>query len=105
MVAWTLTSFAFGVFLANFGVYDKTYGTLAAIITFLIWAWLTNIAILVGIERDSEIERVGVAARRGRSHTASASPRVTGHRGLGEVSRDRPGSGSVAGRGGEPQRW
>ncbi len=57
VIAWTVTSFAFGVYLANFGSYDKTYGTLGAIVTFLIWAWLANIAILLGIELDSEIER------------------------------------------------
>lgn len=57
MIAWTVTSFVFGVFLANFGAYGRAYRTLGAIITFLICAWLTSIAILVGIELDSEIER------------------------------------------------
>jgi len=57
LVAWIVTSFAFGVYVANFGAYNKTYGTLGAVVTFLIWAWLTNIALLLGIELDSEIER------------------------------------------------
>jgi membrane protein len=57
VAVWALTSGAFGLYIANFGSYNKTYGTLGAIITFLIWVWLTNIAALVGIELDSEIER------------------------------------------------
>ncbi len=54
---WALTSAAFGLYIANFGTYNKTYGTLGAVVTFLIWVWLTNVAALLGIELDSEIER------------------------------------------------
>jgi membrane protein len=57
VIAWALTSAAFGLYIANFGSYDKTYGTLGAVVTFLIWVWLTNIAALLGIELNSEIER------------------------------------------------
>jgi membrane protein len=57
VIAWAVTSAAFGLYIANFGSYNKTYGTLGAVVTFLIWAWLTNIAALLGIELDSEIER------------------------------------------------
>jgi membrane protein len=57
MIVWGITSIGLGVYVANFGAYNKTYGTLGAIITFLVWVWLTNIALLVGIELDSEIER------------------------------------------------
>lgn len=57
VVAWAITSGAFGLYIANFDAYNKTYGTLGAIVTFLIWVWLTNIAALLGIELDSEIER------------------------------------------------
>lgn len=57
VIAWAGTSAAFGLYIANFGSYNKTYGTLGAIVTFLIWVWLTNIAALLGIELDSEIER------------------------------------------------
>jgi membrane protein len=57
VIAWAATSAAFGLYIANFGSYNKTYGTLGAIVTFLIWVWLTNIAALLGIELDSEIER------------------------------------------------
>jgi len=57
VAVWALTSAAFGVYIAHFGSYNKTYGTLGAIVTFLIWVWLTNVAALLGIELDSEIER------------------------------------------------
>lgn len=57
VVVWAIASAAFGLYIAHFGSYNRTYGTLAAIITFLIWIWLTNIAALVGLELDSEIER------------------------------------------------
>ncbi len=57
VVVWALTTAGFGFYIANLGSFDKTYGALGAIVTFLIWVWLTNIAALVGIELDSEIER------------------------------------------------
>jgi membrane protein len=50
-------SVGFGLYVANFGHYNKTYGTLGAIITFLIWLWWANVAVLTGVELDSEIER------------------------------------------------
>jgi membrane protein len=57
LLAWLVFSAAFAVYLANFGSYNKTYGTLGAVITFLVWLWFTNIAILVGAQIDAEIER------------------------------------------------
>ena len=57
LVAWLVSSAAFSVYLAHFGSYNKTYGTLGAVITFLVWLWFTNIAILVGAQIDAEIER------------------------------------------------
>ena len=57
MIAWVLTTAAFGLYVANFSSYNKTYGTLGAIVTFLVWAWLTNIGTLLGVELDTEIER------------------------------------------------
>ena len=57
VAVWALTTILFGVYIAHFGSYERTYGTLGAIVTFLIWVWLTNIAMLVGVELDSEIER------------------------------------------------
>ena len=57
IVTWALLSAAFGFYVANFSSYDKTYGTLGGVIAFLLWLWLTNIALLFGAELDAEIER------------------------------------------------
>ena len=47
----------FGFYVANFSSYNKTYGILAGVIVFLLWLWITNLALLFGAEIDSEIER------------------------------------------------
>lgn len=57
IVAWGLGSAAFGLYVANFGSYNKTYGSLAGVIVFLLWLWLTNLALLFGAEFDAETER------------------------------------------------
>lgn len=57
IVVWALASAAFGFYVANFSSYDKTYGSLAGVIVFLLWVWLTNLALLFGAELDSELER------------------------------------------------
>ena len=54
---WLLASAAFGFYVSNFGSYNKTYGSLAGVIIFLLWLWLTNLALLFGAEVDSELER------------------------------------------------
>ena len=72
VIAWAITSTAFGLYIANFGSYDKTYGTLGAFVTFLIWVWLTNVAVLLGIELNSEIER----ERQLSVHQAGAAERI-----------------------------
>ena len=57
ILVWVLASVAFGFYVANFSSYNKTYGALAGIIVFLLWLWLTNLALLFGAELDSELER------------------------------------------------
>jgi membrane protein len=57
VVVWLIASGAFGVYVANFAKYNKTYGTLATAIIFLVWLWLTNLAILLGAQLDAELER------------------------------------------------
>jgi membrane protein len=52
-----VASALFAFYVANFGSYNKTYGTLAGVVVFLIWFWLINVALLFGIELDAEIER------------------------------------------------
>ena len=57
VVAWIVVSAAFVIYVANFGSYNKTYGSLGAIIIFLVWLWLSNVAILLGAELNAELER------------------------------------------------
>jgi membrane protein len=57
IVTWMVASAAFGFYVANFSSYDKTYGALAGVIVFLLWLWITNLALLFGAELDSELER------------------------------------------------
>ena len=64
VVLWVAASAGLGVYIANLGSYDRTYGTLASVIVFLVWLWISNIAILLGAEFDAELER-GRAIERG----------------------------------------
>jgi membrane protein len=57
IVAWLLASAAFGFYVANFSSYDRTYGSLAGVVVFLLWLWITNLALLFGAELDAELER------------------------------------------------
>jgi membrane protein len=57
IVVWVLASAAFGFYVSNFSSYNKTYGSLAGVIVFLLWLWLTNLALLFGAELDAELER------------------------------------------------
>jgi membrane protein len=57
LVAWVLASAAFAFYVANFGSYNKTYGTLGGLIVLLIWLWITNLAILFGHQLNAELER------------------------------------------------
>ncbi|MFD8740440.1 YihY/virulence factor BrkB family protein [Streptomyces sp. NPDC059618] len=54
---WLAASAGFAVYAAGYGSYNKTYGTLAGVIVFLVWLWLTNLAILLGLEFDAELAR------------------------------------------------
>jgi membrane protein len=54
---WILASAAFALYVANFGSYDKTYGTLGGVIVLIVWFWITNLAILFGHQLNAERER------------------------------------------------
>jgi membrane protein len=57
VVVWAIASAAFALYVANFGSYDKTYGTLAGLVALLVWFWITNLAILFGHQLNAERER------------------------------------------------
>jgi membrane protein len=57
LVIWIIASLLFAVYVAGFASYNKTYGALGGVIVFLVWLWITNIAILFGAEFNSELQR------------------------------------------------
>jgi membrane protein len=57
LVVWLIASLAFAFYVANFGSYNKTYGTLGGVIAFLVWLWITNVVLLLGAEFNAESER------------------------------------------------
>jgi membrane protein len=70
---WIVASAAFAFYLANFAKYNETYGVLGGVISFLVWLWISNIAVLLGAEFDAELER-GRAIKAG--HPADEEPFV-----------------------------
>jgi membrane protein len=57
VVVWLIASAAFAFYVANFSSYNATYGAMAGVIVFLLWLWISNIAILLGAEFNAELER------------------------------------------------
>jgi membrane protein len=57
VVVWVIASAAFAFYVANFSSYNKTYGALASVIVFLVWLWISNLAVLLGAELNAELER------------------------------------------------
>jgi membrane protein len=79
IVVWAIASAAFAFYVANFGSYDKTYGTLAGLVALLVWFWITNLAILFGHQLNAERER-SAEIEEGRSraeHEIQLEPRDT----------------------------
>jgi membrane protein len=57
VLVWVVASAGFAFYVANFGSYNATYGTLAGVIVFLVWLWISNCAFLLGAELNAELER------------------------------------------------
>src|SRR4051794_40456920 len=57
VVVWLIASAAFAFYVASFASYNKTYGAMGGVIVFLMWLWISNIAILLGAEFNAELER------------------------------------------------
>ncbi len=78
ILTWIVASALFGFYVTNFSSYNRTYGSLAGVVVFLLWLWLTNLALLFGAELDTELERgrqlqAGIAAEK----TVQLPPRDT----------------------------
>jgi membrane protein len=56
-ITWIIASVLFSWYTANFSTYDKTYGSLGAVIGFMVWLWISIIVVLVGATINAEIER------------------------------------------------
>ncbi|RAJ60644.1 membrane protein [Streptomyces sp. Amel2xB2] len=74
VVIWLVASAGFAVYVANFSSYNKTYGTLAGVIIFLVWLWITNLAVLLGLEFDAELARQRAISG---GHPSQEEPYVT----------------------------
>ncbi|MQA95363.1 MAG: YihY family inner membrane protein [Streptosporangiales bacterium] len=57
VLIWLAASAGFGVYAATFGGYTRTYGALAGAVVVVIWLWVSNVAVLLGLELDAELER------------------------------------------------
>ena len=73
LVIWMIASAGFALYVASFASYNKTYGTFAGVIIFLVWLWITNLAILLGLELDAEMHRQRAVAG---GHPAGQEPYV-----------------------------
>jgi membrane protein len=57
LISWAIASFGFGFYVSNFGSYDATYGSLGAVIAFLVWIFLSNCALMFGVEINAELQQ------------------------------------------------
>lgn len=57
VLLWASATAGFAFYVGNFGSYNKIYGSLAGVIVFLVWLWISNIAVLLGAELDAELAR------------------------------------------------
>ena len=69
-----IATVGFAIYVANFASYNKTYGSLGGVIVFLVWLWISNIAVLLGAEFDAELERGRRIAQGTPPQDASAEP-------------------------------
>ena len=74
LAIWLLASGAFSLYASHFGSYQKTWGSLSAVVVMLIWLWLTNVALLLGAEVNAETERLA-AERAGTGPQPVPSPK------------------------------
>ena len=74
-VVWVLASWGFSYYLQNFADYNATYGSLGAVIGFMLWTWISSIILLVGAELNAEMEHQTA------QDSTTGAPRPKGERG------------------------
>jgi membrane protein len=74
-VAWLAASALFSSYAANFGTFNETYGSLGAVVGFMVWIWLSTILVLVGAKLNAETEHQTA------QESTVGSPRPLGMRG------------------------
>ena len=95
LVIWLIASVGLAFYSAHFGSYEKTWGTLSAVVVTLLWLWLTSAALLFGAEINAETRRLA-AAESGASRGEEAS---SGSAAEGADERHARAQQSRAGRG------
>jgi membrane protein len=100
VILWLIASALFALYVANFSHYNKIYGSLAGVIVFLIWMWISNVAILFGAEFNAELER-GRAVAGG--HPIEEEP-FSELRDDRKLRKKEKGSRRAGGRGGQAAR-
>ncbi len=88
VIIWIIASALFAVYVSFSGSYNKTYGSLATVIIFLVWLWITNIAILLGAEFNAETQRER-ALRAGLPEDVEPYAEVRDTRKLDEPEKER----------------
>jgi membrane protein len=81
---WMLMSIGFSLYVANFGHYNQTYGTLGALIGFLTWIWMSVTVVLLGAELNSQVEQQTSV------DTTTGAPMPAGQRGATVSDRGLP---------------
>lgn len=71
-VLWLIVSFAFSYYVSNFGNYNKTYGSLGAVVGFMTWIWISSTVILIGAQLDAELVKSTVGKQRSRRSEGEA---------------------------------
>jgi membrane protein len=92
VIVWLLASWAFSVYVSNFGSYDKTYGALGGVIVLLLWMWISATVLLMGAEANAIIEHRSIEGKRkGAKSLADSGPDArAGEEGAPEPGNKRP---------------
>lgn len=90
VLLWIVASLAFAFYVGNFSSYNRTYAALSGVVVFLIWLWLSNIAVLLGLEFDAELARERAMAA---GHPPDAEPYLRPRDSSKISGSGRPGKG------------